>query len=341
MRTPTLLGWSLAAVAVLTVAGCGGSAATHRQAEQTYANLAAPGASDAQPAPAAMPSLSAGSAKPVLLFAPREDLSMASAATAEPAAAPAAAQPAAVSEKALATADQFPSIQNMTFGQVVKQDLREMPGKLWSGTKYSFGNAQNLLVLSLAFGADSIVRNNADKEVRDELATENSSLHATGDFGSVVGNPLLHVGIGAAWYAVSVYNQDARNHTLAKVLIEALLINDMATGLLQVSVHDHGPNGQHFGWPSGHMSSSMCFAAVIHEYYGWQAAVPLYLLAGYQGATRLEDREHNLSDLVFGAALGWVIGHSVVKGELPQVAGFTVLPYGGDGTGGLMFLRQW
>jgi len=340
MRTPILLGWSLVAVAVLTVAGCGGSAATHRQAEQTYLHLAAGDGAEAPAPPAAAVARSA--AKPVLLFAPREDLSLASAAAeSAPVPAPAPAQPAAAGEKAAAAADQFPSIQNMSFGQVLKQDLREAPGKLWSGTKYSFANAQNLLVLSLAFGADRIVRNNADKEVRDELATENSSLHATGDFGSVVGNPLLHVGIGAAWYAVSVYNQDARNHTLAKVLIEALLINDMATGLLQVSVHDHGPNGEHFGWPSGHMSSSMCLASVIHEYYGWQAAVPLYLLAGYQGATRLEDREHNLSDLVFGAALGWVIGHSVVKGELPQVAGFTVLPYGGDGSGGLMFLRQW
>jgi hypothetical protein len=338
MRAPILLGWSLVAVAVLVAGGCGGTNATHRQAEQTYANLAAPGAPDAQPSPAAVPSSSAGSAKPLLLFAPREDLSLASAATVEPAAA--AAQPA-VAEKAPATADQFPSIQNMSFGQVLKQDLREMPGKLWSGTKYSFGNVQNLTVLSLAFGADRIVRYNLDDRVRHNLDHNDTSMHETGDFGSVIGNPGLHLGVGAVWYAVSVYNQDSRNHSLAKVLIEALLINDMSTMLLKVTVHDHSPNGEHFGWPSGHMSSSMTIAAVMHEYYGWKAGLPLYLLAGYEGATRLEDREHNLSDLLFGGALGWVIGHSVVRGELPQVAGFTVLPYGGSGTGGLMFLRQW
>jgi hypothetical protein len=85
----------------------------------------------------------------------------------------------------------------------------------------------------------------------------------------------------------------------------------------------------------------MCFAAVMHEYYGWQAGVPLYMLAGYSAATRLEDREHDLSDVIFGAALGLVVGHSVVQGELPQVAGFHLLPYGGRDAGGLMLVKQW
>jgi membrane-associated phospholipid phosphatase len=106
-------------------------------------------------------------------------------------------------------------------------------------------------------------------------------------------------------------------------------------------MNDRAPNDEKYGWPSGHTSSSVCFAAVLHEYYGWQAGVPLYLLAGYSAATRLEDREHDLSDLVFGAALGWVVGHSVVKGQLPQVAGFHVLPWGGPDAGGLMFLKRW
>jgi hypothetical protein len=168
-----------------------------------------------------------------------------------------------------------------------------------------------------------------------------SGTNETGDFGSVAGNPFLHFGIAAAWYGISVDRRDVKNYSFSKTMIEALVVNDLWTMLFKAGMGDHSPNGEWGGWPSGHMSSSVAFASVVHEYYGWGPAIPLYLLSGYIGATRLQDREHDLSDLVFGAALGWCVGHSVVKGELPQIGGFTALPYGGNGVGGLMFVKQW
>jgi hypothetical protein len=255
---------------------------------------------------------------------------------------PAAAASPAAAEKAT-KAPEFPPLPGETFGQVVKSDLLAAPGKIWSGTKDTFGNVENLAVLSVAFGADRVVRHNLDGDVRREflLRGDHSSLHETGDFGSVAGNPFLHFGIAAAWYGISVDRRDVKNYSFSKTMIEALVVNDLWTMLFKVGMDDCSPNGEWGGWPSGHMSSSVAFASVVHEYYGWGPAIPLYLLSGYVGATRLQDREHDLSDLVFGAALGWCVGHSVVKGELPQIAGFTALPYGGNGVGGLMFVKQW
>ena len=86
---------------------------------------------------------------------------------------------------------------------------------------------------------------------------------------------------------------------------------------------------------------SMCFASVIHEFYGWKAALPLYALAGYSAATRAEDREHDVSDLVFGAALGLVVGHSVARGAPAEIAGFAVVPYAGPDSGGLLLVKRW
>jgi membrane-associated phospholipid phosphatase len=157
----------------------------------------------------------------------------------------------------------------------------------------------------------------------------------------VIGNPGLHFLAAGTWYLSAVRDRDALRYDRSKTLIEALLVTNLSTLALKIGMDDRSPNGEKYGWPSGHTSSSVCFAAVMHEYYGWKAGVPLYLLAGYTAASRLEDREHDLSDLVFGAALGWVVGHSVVKGELPQVAGFYVLPYGGRDAGGLMFLKRY
>ena len=319
MPKPKRLGWLLTLAMVPFLAGCGGPAALRCQAEAAYQRLAAAGPAAPVPSDAAPRS--------VVYFAPRE-------APAPPAA------PDAQPEPERPAAPRAP-IHELSFGDTLKIDLREAPGHIWSGTKHAFAKPENLLILGVALGADRVVRHNLDGRVRDELRHDDTSLAETGDFGSVIGNPALHFGIAGAWYLGAVHQRDSRHHEMSKVMIEALVVNALATGLLKVSMDDRAPNDEHYGWPSGHTSSSVCFAAVMHQYYGWKAGLPLYLLAGYSAATRLEDREHDLSDLVFGAALGWVVGHSVAKGELPEVAGFYVLPYGGPGAGGLMLVKQW
>ncbi|MBE3095695.1 MAG: phosphatase PAP2 family protein [Planctomycetes bacterium] len=360
MRTTKPLGWGLAAVAAVALAGCSGAGALNRQAEQTYQRVAAAAPADAQSLPALWPAdaprAAAGRAeagtreavpRQVLFFAPRmepaplDPVPPLAAADAKSPAGPTTAGAAAAAEEKAPKVPEFAPLPGETFGQVVKSDLLGAPRKIWSGTKYTFGNTTNLIILGAAFGADRVARENLDGHIRAEFRNEKGSLAETGDFGSVAGNPFLHFGIAAAWYGISVDRRDVRNYSFSKTMIEALVVNDLWTMLFKAGMGDHSPNGEWGGWPSGHMSSSVAFASVVHEYYGWGPAIPLYLLSGYVGATRLQDREHDFSDLVFGAALGWCVGHSVVKGELPQIGGFTALPYGGNGVGGLMFVKQW
>jgi hypothetical protein len=55
--------------------------------------------------------------------------------------------------------------------------------------------------------------------------------------------------------------------------------------------------------------------------------------------------DHWASDVVFGAALGWVVGHTVAgKHKELEVAGFKLLPYmgGTDGSAvGVSFVKQF
>jgi len=342
---------SAAAVAVFVAAGCGGTGQVlHRQASETCDRLEAKASADAGGRASARPAQgeSARAAEPRqgdMFFSLRDEpapIDPAPAAT-DPVAEsrhPAEA-PSAEGKPAKATME-FPPLRGATFGEIFKADLREAPGRLWNGTKLSFGNLTNVAILSASFGVDRIVRNNVDDGVRHHLQDHpHTSLRETGDFGEIAGHPVLHFAAASAWYFWSVNTRNDKDHALSKVLIEALAINDLSTGLLQVSVNQHDPRGDKYGWPSGHTSSSFCVASVLHEYYGWQAGVPAYLVAGYLAATRVGDRRHNVSDVVFGTALGLVIGHSVAKGELPQIGGFTILPYGGPEGGGLMFMKQW
>jgi len=332
MRTARLLvAWALGAILLASV-GCGRDTALVRQAEVTHARLLAAAAeTEARPSAdrsaAGARTLAGGGSGPTLFFAPREE--EAGAPLGGEGKAPEAATPA------------FEPIEGKTFGEILKADIREGPAAIGRGFAHTYGKPENLLILGAAFGVDRIVRHNWDEDVRHYFEDNDSSLAETDDFGTIIGNPGLHFLIGGTWYLAAVQQRDARHHELSKVLLEALIVTNTSTMAFKLAMDDRSPNGEKWGWPSGHASSSVCFAAVMHEYYGWKAGVPLYLLAGYSAATRLEDREHDLSDLVFGAALGYVVGHSVVKGELPQIGGFTVLPYADRNAGGVMFVKRY
>jgi hypothetical protein len=331
---------ALAAIA----AGCGGRAALVCQADATceaVTRAARDGPADPGPTGEADPAF-----RQTLYFAPR-----AAAGQDAPAAGAGPAGAAAGSDAGAEAAPGFalpaaqpahvPSIKGMSMGKVLVDDLKSLPQGVGRGMKHTWARPENLIILGAAFGADRIVRHNWDGEVRDELRNDDTSLAETGDFGSIVGNPALHFGIAGAWYLTSIHQQDQDQYAKSRTMFQALLVNGISTTLLKWGMDDESPNDEEWGWPSGHASSSMCFASVMHQYYGWKAGVPLYLLAGYSAATRIEDREHDVSDVVFGTALGLVIGHSVVQGELPQVAGFTLLPYGGREAGGLMLMKRW
>jgi membrane-associated phospholipid phosphatase len=352
MRMPMPLVWSLALLVLAAAAGCSSTHATSRQADLTYQRLTAPAADPQMALGRALPDTrepAAGRA-PVLFFAPRAEPSPLDSPPFEVAAARAGGAAAALSAPAKPSAEQkavkageFPAFPEGSFWEVVKSDVRAVPGKLWDGAKYSFGNVGNIVILSATFGVDRIVRNNVDDRVRHDVRNEDAKWIVSGDFGEVLGHPGLHFGLAGAWYLVSVAYRDEKNHEFSKVLIEALAVNGITTGVLQAAVNQRDPSGDKYGWPSGHTSSSFTVASVLHEYYGWQVGVPAYMVAGYLAATRVGERRHNVSDLIFGAGLGIVIGHSVARGELPQLGGFAVLPYAGEDadTLGVMLMKQW
>jgi membrane-associated phospholipid phosphatase len=110
-------------------------------------------------------------------------------------------------------------------------------------------------------------------------------------------------------------------------MIRALSLTGATTVALKAARDNDTPNGRSWAWPSGHTSSSFAFASVLDEFYGPKVGIPAYCAAGLVAYRMMETGDHWASDIVFGATLGWVAGHTIAgKGRLPSVAGFTVLP---------------
>jgi len=224
------------------------------------------------------------------------------------------------------------------------RDAKELPATIWDDTKATFTDPVALIGIGAA-GITGIALNAAgsDDRVADHFTKHGSQLNKFWDtVGDVGGNPGTHFAVAGAMYFAALARNDTKTYEASKTLINALAINGLATLALKGIVRTRSPNGDPFGWPSGHTSSSFCFATVMYDQYGPWVGVPLLAFAGYVGYERIDARNHDFSDVVSGAMLGMAIGYAVSRNHQFKVLGMDLLPYGNDrGAVGLALLKRW
>lgn len=231
-----------------------------------------------------------------------------------------------------------------TFGETVRRDFKEMPRVLWSDTKAAFGNPLNLVVLGAAGGASIALRTtNVDDHIAEHYDRHNAFSGDWPDTFATLGNPAVHFALAGVWYLAGTEFQHDKTYEVGRKMFNALAITGTTTMFLKVCAWDYSPNGEWGAWPSGHVASTMAIATVLNDAYGPLVGVPMYGLTALVGIERLDDREHYLSDVVFGAALGWVVAETVMKEHRPEIFGGEIVPYvdpvnGGAGIGWLKSL---
>ncbi len=222
---------------------------------------------------------------------------------------------------------------------------KELPETLWDDTKVTFTSPVSWVCFGLA-GAAGIALNggNGDEQVAHHFTKHGSQLNTFWDsVGDAGGNPYTHFAVAGAAYLVSLARQDTRNYEVSATMMNALIINSLFTEVLKVAARTDSPNGEHLAWPSGHASSSFCFATVAYEAYGPWVGVPLFGFASYVGYERLDARNHDFSDVISGALIGVAIGHAVSKNHQPKFLSMDVVPYVNPANGamGIALSKTW
>ena len=137
--------------------------------------------------------------------------------------------------------------------------------------------------------------------------------------GYVVGSAAVQAGVAVGAYVVGRYvipaKDGRRTNKLSHVgfdLLQAQLLSQGLTFGIKVSARRARPTGECCSFPSGHASATFATAAVLERHFGYRAAWPTFVIAGYVAASRLNDNRHFLSDILFGSALGIASGWTVV-----------------------------
>lgn len=210
----------------------------------------------------------------------------------------------------------------------LKTDFGRFPDSFISGTADTFTKKDNLFLLALA-GAASVVMNNtdADESIQDNVRHHRTFRGFSDESLNIIGYPATQFSATAIWYLAAAGNNDQLNRNRAYTMITALAIDGVVTTGLKAARDEPSPNNRGWGWPSGHTSSSFTFASVLDEYYGPTVGIPAYAVASLIGYRMVDTDDHWTSDVIFGATLGWVVGHTIAneKKDL-EFAGFKIVP---------------
>ncbi len=151
--------------------------------------------------------------------------------------------------------------------------------------------------------------------------------HAAPSFtaiGRVGGDGWTQGGIALGTWALGQATGHRLTAHVGSDLIRAQMLNAVTTLGLKIVVDRQRPSGGSHAFPSGHTSAAFASAGVVHGHFGWKAGVPAYAAASFVGWTRVRDRMHWVSDVVFGAALGLAAARTVTAGH--RTRSWTVTP---------------
>jgi hypothetical protein len=194
-----------------------------------------------------------------------------------------------------------------------------------------------------------------DHKIRESLnGSRSSSLDDATDAGSLIGNPILHLGIAGLVYGGGVLADSPRQREVGLMLGEAALLADASTFLLKQAVGRARPltnqgrdsfrpfqfRSDYDSFPSMHTASSFAMASVLAgTSESMTVKVLSYSTAVFVGFSRMYEDKHWASDVVLGAAIGELCGRVVLNSRVHE--GLRVAPVVSSDTLVLSLTGSW
>jgi membrane-associated phospholipid phosphatase len=221
-------------------------------------------------------------------------------------------QPPALPEKLESLAPTITSLR--TLARDVVADFKHLPSR------------DSFLILA-AGGAVALSVHPADTSVNAGLSDDHGVFRA----GKVIGNTGTLLGASLGTWAVGKL---AGNHDVSHVGLDALRAIGESEAILQTMKYtirrERPDHSSGYAFPSGHAADTFAVASVIQRHLSLKWSILAYSVSGYVGMSRLHDNRHYLSDVVFGAALGTVVGRNVTRHGGSNFALFPIaVPRGG------------
>jgi membrane-associated phospholipid phosphatase len=132
------------------------------------------------------------------------------------------------------------------------------------------------------------------------------------DFTNLVNRSSFNLPAAFMVYAYGRASGNDELRTVSSDVLRALVAVQIVVGPIKHTVGRQRPDGSNdLSFPSGHTANAVAVAEVLRGRYGWKVGAPMYALGALTGIGRMEENVHHLSDVVAGAAFGYVIGRTI------------------------------
>lgn len=227
----------------------------------------------------------------------------------------------------------------------VKTDCEDWPSAFVENGRETFLATENMMALLLAGGMSVAMHQNVDTEIAEHFEKHGNLRNLKDEGLNFIGHPATHLVGTSLWYVLSAERQEEFNNRRAWTMMSALSVTWVTTAGLKSIRNNETPNGDPRAWPSGHTASSFTVASVLDEFYGPKVGIPAYAAASLVAYRMMDTGNHWASDIVFGATLGWIVGHTVAgKHKNLELGGFKIVPQAHAGAGpgiGISLFKQF
>lgn len=199
---------------------------------------------------------------------------------------------------------------------------------LWLGAE-DLADTPNAVILALGSLATAVSIGLADDRLKNYF-DRHERLGGAEKFGDLWGNEIFAGSVGVATLGGGLLLSRQKEVNVAEAYLEALVVNFGLTIGLKYGIDRKRPNGvEGRSFPSSHASTAFVMAGSLTRNYGIGAGLPAILLGGFTAVSRMSERKHYLSDVIFGATLGFVIGRAYAGHHLSQekALSWLVVPY--------------
>ena len=169
-------------------------------------------------------------------------------------------------------------------------------------------NLAPLLIGASMTGASSFL----DQGVQTKYGKNTGGLLASP--GSMAGGPTIMLPMVGGLFLAGRMSHSGTFRAATYDMAQAFIVNSTYTELFKRAVGRARPDlSDNKSFPSGHTSNAFALATVANAHFGAKVGIPAYLAAGAIGFARIDNNRHNLSDVVAGATLGYIVGRTVAK----------------------------
>lgn len=182
----------------------------------------------------------------------------------------------------------------------------------------------------------AIVMHPADDDVADWAREGGAS--GLADVGRVLGDGWTQGGVAVGAYVVGRATGHRELTHVGSDLVRAQVLNALITRSAKIVGGRRRPSGGRHAMPSGHASATFTTASVLHAHYGWEVGAPAYAAAAFVGWSSIRNEAHWVSDVIVGATIGTIVGHTVTRGH--RLRDWSLVPVRTDGGVAVFVVRD-